>query len=166
MTKGIWGVQHKWAPYGEKVLQSCPYSEHAYHSLMTLTTHTCIHSILTWLFSSEVVLKWYKLCTSPDKLSLVTSKTEYNISYIWFIKIISCAIVKILLYTMHGEKLKTSVSSASLLLLFKKGLRSKTKPKTTFIGISAVQFEAFFKHVRLWLISILMDDLGSDWTWV
>ena len=77
------------------------------------------------------------------------------------IKITSCAIVKILLYTMHGEKLKTSVSSASLLLLFKKGLRSKTKPKTTFIGISAVQFEAFFKHVRLWLISILMDDLGS-----
>ena len=54
----------------------------------------------------------------------------------------------------------------SLLLLFKKGLRSKTKPKTTFIGISAVQFEAFFKHVRLWLISILMDDLGSCWKWV
>ena len=154
------------APYGEKVLQSGPYYEHAYHSLMTLMTHTRIHSILTWLFFSEVVLKWYKLCTSPNRLGLVTSKTEYSISYIWFIKTTSCAIVTILLYTMYGNKLKTFVSSSSLLLLFKKGLRSKTKYKTTFIRISAVQFEAFFKHVRLWLISILMDDLGSCWKWV
>ena len=79
------------------------------------------------------------------------------------IKITSCAIVKILLYTMYGDKLKTFVSSASLLLLFKKGLRSKTKYKTTFIRISAVQFESFFKHVRLWLISILFNGQSLKW---
>ena len=130
---------------------------------MTLTTHTRIHSILTWLFFSEVVLSWYKLCSSPDKLSLVTSKTEYSISYIWFIKTTSCAIVTILLYTMYGNKLKTFVSSSSLLLLFKKGLRSKTKYKTTFIRISAVQFESFFKHVRLCSISILFNGQSLKW---
>ena len=129
-------------------------------------THPTIK--LTWLFISEVVLKWYKLCTSPNRLGLVTSKTEYSISYIWFIKTTSCAIVTILLYTMYGNKLKTFVSSSSLLLLFKKGLRSKTKYKTTFIRISAVQsnlspFSNMFDCVRS--VFYLTDNLGSGWTW-
>ena len=71
--------------------------------------------------------------------------------------------MKILLYSMYGTKLKTFVSSASLLLLFKKGLRSKTKYKTTFIRISAVQFESFFKHVQLCSISILFNGQSLKW---